>query len=256
MKLRDFFKQCNKKLRRLLNGTGYTCDYCGAEVFSYPKERLCLACEGKLQRNQEESCIKCGRKTVTAGVCMTCKGALPSFTRGFSPFVYRGEAASLVNRMKNSVPRLSAYLGEQMAEYFLQKTEDKLRLMQAPLLVLPVPMTKNKERERGYNQALLLCEAFCERLQKKGVETELSEDVLIKKKETAAQKHATAKERRKNVKGAFFLRKRKIFQGRIVVLIDDILTTGATASECAERLFGAKAQEVLLLVAAALPERK
>lgn len=161
----------------------------------------------------------------------------------------------MINRMKNSAPRLAAYLGEQMAEYFLRNTEG-LGSSETPLLAVPVPMTKNKERERGYNQSVFLCEAFCERMEEKGVATELVRDVLVKKKETVAQKHATAKERRENVKGAFRLCKRKIFRGRTVVLIDDILTTGATASECAECLFGAGAQEVLLLVAAALPERK
>lgn len=256
MNVRNLWKGLNKKFRRLLNETGYTCDYCGAEIFSYPEKRLCALCEEKLQRNTQESCGKCGRKTVTAGVCLTCKTEFPSFTHGFSPFVYRGEAASLINRMKDTVPRLAMYLGEQMADYFWQKADEKLRASQTPLLVVPVPMTSNKRRERGYNQALLLCEAFCDRLRTKGVETELLEDVLVKTRETVAQKHATAKERRKNVKGAFFLRKRTIFQDKTVVLIDDILTTGATSSECADRLLGAKAREVLLVVAAALPERK
>lgn len=255
MNVRDFFKRYAQTLRRKARKRGYTCDNCGAEVFSYPAERLCSACAEKLQRNQEKRCIKCGRKTVTEGVCLTCKNSLPVFTRGFSPFVYRGETAAMINRMKNSAPRLAAYLGEQMAEYFLRNTEG-LGSSETPLLAVPVPMTKNKERERGYNQSVFLCEAFCERMEEKGVATELVRDVLVKKKETVAQKHATAKERRENVKGAFRLCKRKIFRGRTVVLIDDILTTGATASECAECLFGAGAQEVLLLVAAALPERK
>lgn len=239
----------------LLNETGYTCDRCGREVFSYPKERLCLACEESLDKNDGKTCVKCGRKTVAEGVCLTCKSSLPTFSRGFSPFVYRAETAALINRMKNSTPRLACYFGEKAAEYLLQKREDLLQT-QTPVLVLPVPLTKSRERERGYDQAYLLAENICRRLKELGVETELGEDVLLKKRETGLQKHMTKKDRAENVKGAFHLHKRKLCQGRTLLLVDDIMTTGATASECAEKLIGAGAQEVVLLVAAALPERK
>jgi ComF family protein len=255
MKLSLFFQKLHKKIRFFLNETGYTCDYCGAEVFSYPTERLCVACEEGLDKNNGKTCIKCGRKTVTEGVCLTCKSALPAFSVGYSPFVYRGEAASLVNRMKNSTPRLTCYLGEKMAEYLLEKRAN-LAENKMPILVMPIPLTKKREEERGYNQAYLLAESVCKRLQELGVETELSADALQKVKDTEMQKHMTRKERANNVKGAFHLHQRKLCRDRRVILIDDIMTTGATASECAEKIIGAGAQEVMLLVAAALPERK
>lgn len=255
MKLSSFFQKLHKKVRFLLNETGYTCDYCGAEVFSYPTERLCVSCEEKLGKNDGKTCIKCGRKTVTEGVCLTCKSALPSFSAGYASFVYRGEVASLVNRMKNSTPRLACYLGERMVEYLLEKRAD-IAETQMPVLVLPIPLTEKRERERGYNQAYLLAENVCKRLKELGVQTELSKDALQKVKDTEMQKHMTRKERAENVKGAFHLHKRKLCRDRKVILIDDIMTTGATASECAEKIIGAGAQEVMLLVAAALPERK
>ena len=207
-------KKWKDKLRRALNDSGYTCDFCGIELFSYPQERLCSVCEERLQRNDGKICDKCGRKTVADGICLTCKGVLPTFSRGFSPFVYRAETAA------------------------------------------SVPLTAKREVERGYNQAYLLAENVCNRLRVLGVDTELGERVFIKTRETGMQKKMTKKERAQNVKGAYRLHKRKLCQDRIVVLVDDILTTGATASECAEKLRGAGAKEVTLLVAAALPERK
>ena len=255
MKIGDFLQKLHKKIRFRLNETGYTCDHCGAEVFSYPKERLCLACEEKLEKNDGFACKKCGRKTVTEGVCLTCKSALPSFSVGYSPFVYRGETALLVNRMKNSTPRLACYFGEKMADYLSQK-RSKLFDAKISVLVLPVPLTKEREGERGYNQAYLLAENLCKRLEDLGIKTELGREVLLKIRETGMQKHMTRKERAENVKGAFHLHKRKLCRERTVILVDDIMTTGATASECAKKLIGAGAQEVMLLVAAALPERK
>ena len=248
-------KKWKDKLRRALNDSGYTCDFCGIELFSYPQERLCSVCEERLQRNDGKICDKCGRKTVADGICLTCKGTLPTFSRGFSPFVYRAETAAFVNRMKNTKPRLACYLGEEMANYLLEKRADLLEA-ETPVLVIPVPLTAKREIERGYNQAYLLAENVCNRLRVLGVDTELGERVFIKTRETGMQKKMTKKERAQNVKGAYHLHKRKLCQDRIVVLVDDILTTGATASECAEKLRGAGAKEVTLLVAAALPERK
>ena len=88
------------------------------------------------------------------------------------------------------------------------------------------------------------------------MDAELALDVLQKKKETGMQKHMSRKERAENVKGAYHVHKRAVCRERTVLLIDDIMTTGATASECAQRVFGAGAREVFLLTAAALPERK
>jgi ComF family protein len=250
----EFFTKLQNKIRLILNDRGYTCDSCKAEVFDYPQNRLCPDCEEKLDKNQDKTCIKCGRKTVTDGVCLTCKSMLPSFTKAFSPFVYRSETAAMINRLKNSTPRLACYLGEQMAEYFFAKQKEEP--LSTPLLILPIPMTKDRERERGYNQAQLLAENVYRRLQALGVDAELALDVLQKKKETGMQKHMTRKERAENVKGAYHVHKRAICRERTVLLIDDIMTTGATASECAQRVFGAGAREVFLLAAAALPEKK
>ena len=65
----------------------------------------------------------------------------------------------------------------------------------------------------------------------------------------------TYRERQENVSGAYRVHKRKACRGRTILLVDDVLTTGATGGECAERLFAAGAKEVCFLVAAAVPEQ-
>lgn len=250
----SFLHNLKDKIRLFLNDRGYTCDLCGAEVFDYPQHRLCVDCEEKLYQNRGKTCIKCGRETVTDGVCLTCKSSLPAFTKGFAPFVYRSESAATINRLKNSMPRLACYFGEKMAEYLFEKHQTEP--FRTPLLIVSVPMAKDRLRERGYNQAELLAEYVFRRLQALGVDAELDTAVLQKKRDTGMQKHMSKKERAENVKGVYHVHKRKVCRGKTVVLIDDIMTTGATAGECAQRLFGAGAREVFLLVVAALPEKK
>lgn len=237
------------RIREYLLRRGYTCDDCGAELFDYPAHRLCQKCEAALKIPQRP-CPKCGRERVADGLCLNCKVALPKFTRGFSPFLYKGEAAGLVNRMKNGAPRLAAYLGERMAEVFFSAYEGG-----DPLLVVAVPVTKEKRREHGYNQSERLAESVCRRLKELGMSAVTDFAVLEKRRETAPQKQMTRRERTENVQGAFHVHKRKACEGRAILLVDDILTTGTTGSECAERLIKAGAKSVYFLTAVAVPEK-
>ncbi len=182
---------------------------------------------------------------------MDCKSHMPQFTKGFSPFVYKGEASRLVNRMKNGEPRLAAYFGERMAERFLSDCVER-----GEVTVLAVPMTREKKIDRGYNQAERLAESVCKRLNERGMSATTDFEVLEKRRETSAQKQMTRRERMENVQGAFHVHKRKACEGKMLLLVDDILTTGATGSECAERLMKAGAKAVYFLTAVALPEEK
>ena len=248
MGIREWFD----KLRRASLARGYTCDVCGTELFDYPNRRLCTTCEEKLLF-PKRTCPKCGRETVAEGVCLTCKGSMPSFTRGLSPFAYKGEAALTVNRMKNGDPRLAAYFGERMAEKFLEGYEAELS---PPLLLIPIPLTPTRLRERGYNQAQRLAESLQQRLLERWVQAELDGEVLQKQRETKLQKQTSGKERAENVQGAYHVHKRTACKGKTILLIDDIMTTGATGSECAKLLLSAGAKEVIFLTATALPEQK
>ncbi len=255
MKL-NLIKKWYKAFRAFFKDRGFGCDLCGSELFDYPVHRLCAECEGKLKRNDDLKCPKCGRKTVAEGVCLDCKSRLPKFTRGFAPFVYRGDAAATVNRMKNGKPMLAPYFGESMAEYFVKEYADVERFKSEALLVIAVPMSASSLKDRGYNQAEELAESFCQRMGELGYLTELDTQILEKVKDTLQQKHMDHKARQENVSGAYHVHKRTGCRGRTIVLIDDIMTTGATGSECAARLLGADARAVLFVTATSLPEIK
>lgn len=202
--------------------------------------------------NNGKTCIKCGRSTRADGVCLTCKSRLPRFTKGFSPFVYRGESAALINRVKNGNPVLAAYFGEKMAAHFLQSKE----AAEGNFLLLPVPLSEQRKRERGYNQAEELAYFLRKTLMKEGVKAEYRTDVLQKRKDTLPQKEMGIGGRAKNVEGAYHVHLRTVCRGKTVLLVDDIMTTGATGSECAARLLAAGAKKVYFLCAASLPEQR
>lgn len=247
------FARIAEKLRAATEDHGYTCDSCGKEIFCYPVHRLCKECESKMPRIGDKFCEKCGRERVSDGVCLDCKARVPKFTQGFMPFVYRGAAAAMVNRMKMNAPILALFFGEEMARTFAERYEGE---KSEPFLIVPVPMTATAKRQRGYNQAERLAKALCKELIHLGFIAEMDEEILQKRRETAEQKHMSFQERADNVAGAYHVHKRKACKDRAILLVDDIMTTGSTASECARRLLGAGAAAVYFLSATALSERK
>ncbi|MBO5240546.1 MAG: ComF family protein [Clostridia bacterium] len=246
----NLWRKFLEKLKKADGARGYACDSCGAELFDYPTHRLCGECEEKLLKTGERFCEKCGRQTRAEGVCLTCKTHAPKYTRAFSPFPYLGTAAKLVNRMKNGEPRLALYFGERMAEYFLSQTKER------ELLVLSVPTTQKRKKARGYNQAEELAESVAAALEAAGASVTLDHEVLQKTRENFAQKKLGFDERAKNIAGAFHLHKRNLVQEKTVLLIDDIMTTGATGSACAALMINAGAKAVYFLTAVATPELK
>lgn len=255
----EWFERWKKRIRGWASERGFTCDGCGAELFDYPAHRLCEACESTMRLNDGRTCEKCGRKTIADGICLSCKSRVPRFTKGVSSFVYRGESAALINRIKNGTPSLAWYFAEKMADCLIERCEEMTAFSDEGedfLLLIPVPLTKARLRERGYNQAALLAEGMVSVLTEKGYRVELREDILEKMRDTAQQKHIGYVARMENVAGAYHIHKRKECRGRTVVLVDDIMTTGATGSECASRLLSAGAEKVIFTVAAARAEQK
>ena len=239
MRLLDRFRLfCSKK--------GYTCDVCGREIFNYPTRRLCEQCESVIIRNNGYACEKCGRSTKALGPCLSCKKTLPLFSKGGSPFVYQDKAAELVNRFKNGARYLAGLFSEEMIKTLYERFSNPQEF-----LITYGPITKAKKAKRGFNQSRELALFIS-----KKTRLEMQDDVLVKTRDGAQQKHLNREERKENVEGTFRVHKRKLVRGRRILLIDDIMTTGATASECARVLKNAGAKEVCVLTVSATPELK
>jgi ComF family protein len=124
---------------------------------------------------------------------------------------------------------------------------DRLNKLNIPIdktILLPVPLHKTRTRERGYNQSALLCTVIA-------VETSLNynEKILKRIRYTQSQTKLNARERAKNVENAFKVTYPEQISNKLVILVDDVITTGSTMNECAKELVNNGAEDVYLLSA-------
>jgi len=206
------------------------CPGCGAPA--EPARLLCAACRAAIPRLPVALCARClGRGREPVG-CVSH----PSHVV-WAAWVYDERAACMVHALKyGGRPALASALGEVLAA--------ALPAAARPDLVLEVPLHPTRRRERGYNQAALLADAAAERL---GV-PRLSA-ALIRVRGTAPQARLDPLSRRANVAGAFRVRQPAALRGRSVLIVDDVVTTGATLEACLDALAVAGARPAGLALA-------
>ena len=184
-------------------------------------------------------CTPCGVPLPPPGSerCARCVERPPAFATARAAALYLPTAAGL-NPLAVAVQRLK-YRGRRV----LADTLGALRASRYPIapdaLLVPVPLHVARLRERGFNQALLLARALARR---RGLP--VAAQALARRRTTRAQPGLAAAERRANVQGAFTVPRPQVVSGRSVVLVDDVLTSGATADACATALLAAGAVRV------------
>jgi ComF family protein len=218
----------------------FTCDICGIEVFK--GTNLCPECLNKITFNNQATCPVCGRKTTTNSLCFECKDLAPLFKKAVSPLVYKEGAVALVHKFKSN----SGYLKEYFADLIAPKCADFVGAQ----AICYVPMTKKAIKKRGYNQSELLAKALSERLQ-----LPILYDALTKIRETAEQKNLTRKEREENL-GSCFKADKQLVENKVLILVDDVLTTGATAETATKALLKAGAKTVYFATIASVEYKR
>lgn len=202
------------------------------------KYGLCSDCKLDINDNY---CLRCGRHKVGIGdYCDECAGHVLYFDEARSAVSYDGNAKDIVRRFKYGNAR---YLARFMARYML---DVMLVTDWSADCITFVPMHKARHKKRGYNQAELLARAVAEWVDIP------CEPLLLKVKNTENQARLSRDARLENLKDAFAV------DGNVpkhIILIDDVMTTGSTASECARMLKKAGASVVYLLTFASVPER-
>ncbi|MDE6001565.1 MAG: ComF family protein [Clostridia bacterium] len=214
----------------------FTCDICGIETFG---GNICPDCLKTVTFNDKVTCPVCGRKTYRPETCIECKADLPLYKKAYSPLVYENGAAALIAKFKNGSGYLKEYFSDIMAEYLATLSDFDC--------IVYVPMTEKAVRKRGYNQAQLLANGLSKRLQKP-----IINDALIKEKDTAEQKTLSRKERAENLANCIKVVKRSEVKDKKLLLVDDILTTGATAKAVCKKLLSAGAKRIYLVTAASV----
>lgn len=209
---------------------------------------VCNACETELPWLMEQ-CEVCALPLPLDGlICGQCQKHPPAFKQVIAAWRYSFPVDSLISRFKHQARWPLGHLLGRLLGRHLQHRFDNAELPR-PDCLLPVPMARKRLRERGYNQALMLARWLSAELH-----IAYNEHLLLRPHETVAQQALDAKSRQRNLRGAFSLAHGMAVQDRHFALVDDVLTTGATAHSLARLLMEAGARQVDVYCLARTPK--
>jgi ComF family protein len=206
------------------------CPVCGNESDNHLYNPFCTKCWRGIEKYSGPACNICGIPTISSLTitCELCLKTKPPFSKVLYYGVYDGVLKEAIHLLKfNGVKRLSKPLSLMLYELSIPKVDG----------IIPVPLHHKRLCQREFNQT-----ASISRHLSKNLKIPLMLNVLKKSKETPPQTDVTGKERLKNIKNAFTASEK--VRGLDLLLIDDVITTGATVRECAKALTKAGAKSV------------
>ena len=211
------------------------CPVCDGILGAGRRDPLCGACWEGFERIAPPWCRCCGAPLGIEGLCGACRSRRPRFAYARAAVLYGDLVREAIHAFKFGGRRgLATPLGDLLAGLGLSALPGA-----APDALVPVPLHPRRARERGYDQALLLARRL-----ERAWGVAVVADALVRAVPTQPQTDLDAAARRRNVRDAFAVRRPELIAGRHVVLVDDVLTTGATAGECARVLARAGAAAV------------
>lgn len=233
MKLKERFLKFITSFENALFAN-HSCNSCGREIVDGTEFQMCELCRNKVERLDGDVCAKCGDKlAVGMMICDHCKDFDYVFKENRSFAYYENSIANIVKGLKFGHKK---YLAKDIAEMMLTLGS----YFDDVDVIAFVPISKERERERGFNQA----EAIAEELGKL-LEIEVV-DALEKVSNGKHQAELSQQERMKNLIGSFAEKenmKDKI-KGKVVLIVDDVFTTGATLNECSKTIKNLKPKSV------------
>jgi competence protein ComFC len=215
------------------------CEIC-QKFLEKPEEKvICRSCRDKIKPWSASQCLCCGRFFEGVGeshLCGTCLERIPPFSKHRSCARYEGILRDVILLYKyRGFEILGQYLGDFVGQT-LGGDEDIWSGVEA---IIPVPLHPAREKKRGFNQAQVLAKRLA-----KIKNVELLERQLVKVKNVPPQTTLEAEERVRNVHGAFEVKKCRNLEGKVVLLVDDVYTTGSTLGECSSVLKKAGVREI------------
>ncbi len=200
----------------------------------FPKS--CLLCSKTLHQQEEILCTTCFYKLARTNFQKEAENPIIEIFSGRLPlasattflfFSKGGGTQQLIHKLKyKGKNEIGVYLGKlfgnQLNDSELFNTVDA---------IIPVPLHPKKEQKRGYNQSLMIVEGMA-----KSMKVRVFPDVLYRKIYTSSQTKKSRYERWQNVKDIFEIKKGQCLEGKHVLLVDDVITTGATLEACGNKL--------------------
>jgi len=203
------------------------------------EDLLCRACDADLPRLGPELCPRCALASPAGAVCGRCLTQPPAYDATTAALAYRFPADALVQALKfRGELALAPFLGDLVANCISSIDVD---------YVVPVPLSPQRLRSRGYNQALEIAREVLRRIAP-ATAVRLAPELCGRNRDTAAQMDLPLAERARNVRGAFHCP--RLLAGARVAVLDDVMTTGATLEEMAAALKRAGAARVVNWVVA------
>lgn len=232
---------CKKAFLDLIFPSDIYCICCNAPIDNQPYS-ICEACMTKIKWITQPTCLSCGKLLASHFMthrCPDCMDTKHAFKQGFSCMVYDDSAKEMIYGLK--------YHGKSYyAEFFAQLIFEKLK--NEPIIfdyVIPVPLHRKKEKERGYNQSNLIAKHLSKLLQ-----VPTLSNVLIRTRYTLPQNQLSLYERKNNLKNAFHVTNPKVLLNKQILLIDDVYTSGSTVDACSKELLIYKTSEVYVATCA------
>jgi ComF family protein len=239
------------------------CRICGSPLTDLTRLPVCPSCWTDLPSQVASLCSRCGEdlgvsdygETPDGGVlCRHCRLTPPPFEEAVAYGVYQGMLRSLLHLLKyEGLEPVAEHLGVLIAARITAVSGLPQRM-----LVVPVPLFNTRRRERGFNQAELLARAVVRamRRMRPDWQGEFAPGVLARQRATESQAGLSPHQRRRNLRGAFFVLDPTRVEGQDVLLVDDIYTTGATARACSQALRRAGAARVWVATVARAQRRQ
>lgn len=212
------------------------CPVCKKTSDAFHHAPVCIKCWSTIKRYNGPACRVCAAPLVSeySGLCGECLRKSPPFSTVLNYGLYTGALSEAIHLLKFSgLKRIAKPLGRFLFELPIPPLDG----------IVPVPITGKTLRERGFNQTLLLARNLSKHL---GIPVKM--DILYKKRETRPQIGLRAKERIINLRNAF--EAKMDGNGMSLILLDDVMTTGATIRECSKTLLKAGAKEVVVVTLA------
>ena len=227
------------------------CNSCGRPLPPQGRDgiALCESCTDEIQWVTGRSCAKCGKPLSAENpmdFCRDCSADAHTFGRGYACALYTGRAAGIVREMKyGSRAWYADTLSKVMAARYLSLADIETGELPSYDGLVAVPMAAGKKAVRGFDHAALLAGGFSRHT---GIP--LHSGMLVRVRETGVMSSLSENERRQNLTGAFAVGcgMMKYTAGKILLMVDDVYTTGSTADACAEALLAAGAKQADLIV--------